>query len=82
MWLGGVSMLTLLPVILVTQLGLGDFIGVVGSYFLFFLAWQPVQTVTQRALGTRPALVRMLVLVVSAFSVAFVLKVLLFGPEP
>jgi hypothetical protein len=81
MWLGGVSMLTLLPVLLVTQLGLGEFVGVVGSYFFFFLAWQPIQTITQRALGTRAALFRMLLLVITAFSVAFVMKVLLFGPE-
>jgi hypothetical protein len=82
MWLGGVSLLALLPVVLVTQLGLGDFVGVVASYFFFFLAWQPVQTITQRAIGTRAALFRMLFLVVTAFSVAFVLKVLLFGAEP
>ncbi|MFP5380255.1 MAG: hypothetical protein ACLGHP_11010, partial [Vicinamibacteria bacterium] len=66
--------------ILVSQLGFGDFVGVVGSYFVFFLAWQPVQTITQRALGTRPALFRMLLLVVTAFSMAFFLKVVLFGP--
>jgi len=79
MWLGGVAILTVLPAVLVTQLGLGSFVGVVGSYFLFFLAWQPIQTITQRALGTRTALVRMLLLVLTAFALAFVLKVLLFG---
>jgi hypothetical protein len=82
MWLGGVAILTVLPVVLVTLFRLGDFVGVVGSYTLFFVAWQPVQTLTQRALGTRAALMRMLLLVVSAFSVAFVLRLALFGaPE-
>lgn len=81
MWLGGIALLTLLPVIFITQLGFGELAGVVSSYFLFFLAWQPVQTITQRAVGTRAALVRMLLLVVTAFSVAFVLKVILFGPD-
>jgi hypothetical protein len=80
MWIGGIAILTVLPAVLVTQLGWGDLVGVVGSYFVFFLAWQPIQTITQRALGTRTALVRMLLLVVSAFSVAFLLKVMLFGP--
>ena len=53
-WLGGVFILALLPVILIPRLGIP--MGMAASYLVFFLAWQPVQTITQRALGTRTAL--------------------------
>lgn len=80
LWVGGTAILVLLPAILVTRLGIGDFAAVVASYAVFFGAWQPVQTITQRALGTRAAVVRMLMFVVTAFAAGFTLKAVLFGP--
>ena len=44
------------------------------SYVLFFLAWQPIQRLTQRALGPRPALVRMLAFVASAAMLAYYVR--------
>lgn len=74
-WLGGIFILTLMPVFLIPRLGMG--LGVAGSYFLFFLAWQPIQSITQRALGTKTAIVRMLLFVGGAATIAYYLRVAL-----
>ena len=71
-WLGGVFILALLPMLLVPRLGIPA--GMAISYVVFFLAWQPVQVISQRLLGPRPAIVRMLALVGSAAIVAFYLR--------
>jgi hypothetical protein len=71
-WLGGVFILTLLPVLLIPRLGIP--FGMAASYLVFFLAWQPVQTITQRALGVRTALIRMIVLVGGGAVLAFYLR--------
>ncbi len=76
-WLGGVFILALLPVILIPRLGIP--MGMAASYLVFFLAWQPVQTITQRALGTRTALIRMIVLVGGGAMIAFYLRELLLA---
>ena len=52
-WVGGVFILTLAPVLFIPRLGIP--LGMGASYLLFFLAWQPVQTITQRVLGTTTA---------------------------
>ena len=71
-WLGGVFMLTLLPMLLVPRFGIP--IGLAVSYVVFFLAWQPVQVISQRLLGPRAAVIRMIALVGSAAVVAFYLR--------
>jgi hypothetical protein len=71
-WLGGVFILAFLPVILIPRLGIPLGMGV--SYLIFFLAWQPVQTITQRTLGIRTALLRMIVLVGVGAVLAFYLR--------
>jgi hypothetical protein len=71
-WLGGIFILTLMPYLLIPHVGGGLAIG--GSYFLFFLAWQPVQIVTQRTLGMRSAVIRMLLFVASAATIASYLR--------
>lgn len=71
-WLGGVLILTLLPMLLIPRLGIP--IGMAIAYVVFFLAWQPVQVINQRLLGPRAAIVRMLALVASAAVVAFYLR--------
>ncbi len=76
-WLGGVFMLTLLPVLLIPRLGTP--LGVAASYFVFFLAWQPVQSVTQRTLGVRAAVLRMVLFVGAAATLAFYLREALLG---
>ena len=48
--------------------------GVAASYGLFFLAWQPVQALTQRAIGARAAVVRMVGFVASAATVGYYLR--------
>jgi hypothetical protein len=71
-WLGGIFILTLTPVLLIPRVGMP--LGVAGSYLLFFLAWQPVQTITQRRLGVRTAVLRMLIFVAAAATIAFYLR--------
>ena len=71
-WLGGIFMLTLLPILLIPRLGMP--LGVAASYLVFFLAWQPIQTVTQRTLGVRTAVVRMMLFVGAAATLAFYLR--------
>jgi hypothetical protein len=77
MWLSGVCLLALLPVVLMPRLGAAPGLG--ASYLLFFVAWQPLQRVTQRAFGPRAALVRTLALVATAASVAYFIREALFA---
>lgn len=79
-WLGGIFILAVLPRLFIPRLGMA--MGVAASYFVFFLAWQPVQSITQRALGVRAALVRMIIFVGSAAVLAFYLRELLNVPLP
>ena len=60
-WIGGVFILTLMPVLLIPRLGMP--LGVVASYLVFFLAWQPIQTITQRTFGMRAGIIRMVLFV-------------------
>ncbi len=76
-WLGGVFILTLLPILFIPRLGMP--LGVGASYLVFFLAWRPVQTITQRTLGVRVAVVRMVVFVGAAATLAFYLREALLG---
>jgi hypothetical protein len=76
-WLGGVFILAFLPVILIPRLGIP--MGMAVSYLIFFLAWQPVQTITQRVVGVRTALFRMVVLVGIGAVIAFYLRELLLA---
>lgn len=71
-WLGGIFILTLMPYLLIPRVG-GP-MAIAGSYFLFFLAWQPIQIVTQRTFGLKGALVRMLVFVAAAATIASYLR--------
>ena len=64
LWMGGVCLLALLPVMLMPRLGPAPALAV--AYVLFFVSWQPVQRLTQRALAPRAAFVRMLALVATA----------------
>ena len=77
-WVGGVFILSLLPVILIPRLGIP--MGMAASYLVFFLAWQPVQAVTQRAVGIRAALLRMVLLVGGGAVLAFYLREMLLAP--
>jgi hypothetical protein len=71
-WLGGVFMLALLPMMLIPRLGMLGGVGM--SYLVFFLCWQPVQLITQRSLGMRTAVVRMVLFVGAAAVLAFYLR--------
>ena len=71
-WLGGIFILTLMPYLLIPRLGGPLAIG--GSYFVFFLAWQPVQIVMQRTLGMKVAVIRMVLFVASAAAIASYLR--------
>lgn len=71
-WLGGIFILTLLPYLLVPRVG-GP-LAIAGSYFVFFLAWQPVQSVTQRTVGMRAGFFRMIVFVAAAATIAALLR--------
>ena len=71
-WLGGIFILTLMPYLLIPRIG-GP-LAIAGSYFLFFLAWQPIQIITQRTMGMRAALIRMLLFVASAATIASYLR--------
>jgi hypothetical protein len=76
MWLSGVCLLALLPVVLMPRLGAAPGLG--ATYLLFFVAWQPLQRVTQRALGPRAAFVRTMALVASAAIAAYFVRQALF----
>lgn len=76
-WVGGIFILTLLPVLLIPRLGIPG--GMAVSYLVFFLAWQPVQTISQRVLGMGPAVLRMLVFVGGGAVIAYFLRELLLG---
>ena len=76
-WVGGIFILTLMPVLLIPHLGMP--LGVAGSYLLFFLAWQPVQSITQRAFGMRAGIIRMILFVAAAATIAFYLREALLG---
>lgn len=71
-WLGGIFILTLLPVLLIPRLGMP--LGVAASYLVFFIAWQPVQQITQRTSGAGPAVLRMILFVGAAAVLAFYLR--------
>ena len=71
-WLGGACVLALLPVLLAPRLGAAPALTV--SYLLFFMAWQPIQRLTQRALGPRQALLRTLAFVGSAAALAYYVR--------
>jgi hypothetical protein len=72
LWLSGICLLALLPVVLMPQLGAAASLAV--SYVAFFVAWQPLQRITQRAVGTTWAFVRTLALVTSAAMLAYYLR--------
>jgi hypothetical protein len=74
-WLGGIFILTLMPYLLVPRVG-GP-LAIAGSYFVFFLAWQPVQGITQRTLGMKAAFFRMVIFVAGAATIAALLRQML-----
>jgi hypothetical protein len=76
-WVGGVFILALLPVLLIPRLGTPG--GVALSYLVFFIAWQPVQTITQRVLGIRAAVARMVALVGGGAVIAYYMREALLG---
>jgi hypothetical protein len=76
-WLGGVFILAVMPILLIPRLGIPG--GVAASYLVFFLAWQPVQSVTQRALGMRAAVLRMLIFVAGAATLAYYVREMLLA---
>lgn len=76
-WVGGIFILTLLPVLLIPRLGIPA--GMAVSYLVFFLAWQPVQTITQRVVGMGAAVARMLVFVGGGAVIAYFLREVLLG---
>lgn len=71
-WLSGACLLALLPVLLAPRVGAAP--GLALSYLLFFVAWQPIQRLTQRAIGPQRALVRMLAFVGSAATLAYYVR--------
>jgi hypothetical protein len=71
-WIGGIFILTLMPYLLVPRVG-GP-MGIAGSYFVFFLAWQPIQIVTQRTFGMKAAVIRMVIFVAAAATIAAYLR--------
>ena len=76
-WVGGIFILTLTPILLIPRLGMRG--GVIASYILFFTAWQPIQSITQRTLGMRVAFIRMLFFVGGGAAIAFYLREALLG---
>jgi hypothetical protein len=76
-WMGGIFILTLAPVLLIPRLGMP--LGVAASYLLFFLAWQPVQAITQRTFGIKAGVIRMVLFVAAAATIAFYLREVLLG---
>ncbi len=71
-WLGGIFILTLMPYLLIQRVG-GP-MAIAGSYLLFFLAWQPIQMVTQRTFGMKGAVIRMVIFVAAAATIASYLR--------
>jgi hypothetical protein len=71
-WIGGVFILTLMPYLLIPRVG-GP-LSIAGSYLLFFLAWQPIQSITQRTYGMRAGIVRMVIFVSGAAALAAYLR--------
>jgi hypothetical protein len=71
-WVGGIFILTLMPYLLAPRIG--GLAAIAASYFVFFLAWQPVQMVTQRTVGMGGAILRMIVFVASAATIASYLR--------
>ena len=71
-WLGGIFILTLMSYLLIPRVG-GP-LAIAGSYFVFFLAWQPVQSVTQRTFGMKSSVVRMIIFVAGAATIAAYLR--------
>ena len=71
-WVGGIFILALMPVLLIPRLGMP--LGVVASYLVFFLAWQPIQIITQRTSGMRAGVMRMVLFVGAAATLAFYLR--------
>lgn len=71
-WLGGIFILTLMPYLLIPYVG-GP-MAIAGSYFVFFLAWQPVQIIMQRTVGMKGGIIRMIIFVASAASIASYLR--------
>jgi hypothetical protein len=76
-WVGGVFILALLPVLLIPRLGIPA--GMAVSYLVFFLAWQPVQAITQRVLGMGAAVARMVALVGGGAVIAYYMREVLLG---
>jgi hypothetical protein len=74
-WVGGIFILTVMPVLLIPRLGMP--LGVAGSYLIFFLAWQPIQSITQRTFGMRAGVIRMVLFVAAAATIAFYMRELL-----
>jgi hypothetical protein len=72
LWLSGACLLALVPVLLMPRLGPPASLAV--SYLLFFVSWQPLQRITQRAVGANRAFVRMLALVGSAAMLAYYVR--------
>jgi hypothetical protein len=72
LWLSGICLLALLPVLLMPRIGPAA--GLAVSYVAFFLAWQPLQRITQRAQGTTRAFLRTLALVTSAAMLAYYVR--------
>ncbi|HUE86385.1 MAG TPA: hypothetical protein VMO26_09935 [Vicinamibacterales bacterium] len=71
-WLGGIFILTLMPYLLIPRVG--GAMAIAGSYFLFFLAWQPIQIVSQRTFGMKGAVIRMIIFVAAAATIASYLR--------
>ena len=71
-WLGGIFVLTLLPYLLAPRVG--GALAIAGSYFIFFLAWQPIQNITQRTLGMKAGVVRLIIFVAGAATIASFLR--------
>jgi hypothetical protein len=76
-WIGGIFILTMMPMLLIPRAGMLP--GIIGSYLLFFAVWQPVQAITQRTFGVRTGLIRMILFVAAAASIAFYLREALLG---
>lgn len=71
LWMSGICLLALLPVLLMPRLGQAG--GLAVSYVAFFVAWQPLQRILQRQLGAS-AVMRVLALVASAAMLAYYLR--------
>ncbi|MEZ5293025.1 MAG: hypothetical protein R2745_18230 [Vicinamibacterales bacterium] len=72
LWVSGICLLALLPVVLMPRVGPAA--GLAVSYVTFFVAWQPLQRITQRAVGPSRTFIRMLALVASAAMLAYYIR--------